>query len=267
MKNFKLILLAALSIFSFASCEKVIDLDLESTTPRLVIDGEVTDQPGPYVFNITQTINYNEPNNFPAISGAIITLQDDIGGSEILTEQAPGLYWSTTTQGAPDRTYSLNIQYDNKEYNSSVKMAQPVSIDSVTIEEITTPGGQFPLLTTYFQDPPGENNYYYLNYQINGEDSGDFSFLSDDLRDGEEIVVGTISDDYEDVVLGDTITVQLQHIDATMYEYYRTLEALRDGGGGGIGSTTPDNPVSNITGGALGYFKVYSQTEMDFIIQ
>ena len=52
-----------------------------------------------------------------------------------------------------------------------------------------------------------------------------------------------------------------------MYEYYRTLEALDNGGGGGLGSSTPDNPTSNITNNALGYFKVFSQTEKDFIVQ
>jgi hypothetical protein len=268
MKNLNLFLLAALTIFSFASCEKVIELDLKNTEPRLVVSGSVSDQTGPYAFNITETIDYNQPNDFPLISGATITLSDNNGTSETLTEQSPGLYWANTITGVAGRTYSMKINYENKEYNSTITMAQPISIDSVNIEAFTTfSGEELPLLTTYFQDPPNEKNYYYLNYQINGEDSGDFSFLSDDLRDGEEIVVGTISEDYEGVAIGDTITVQLQSIDASMYEYYRTREALENGGGSGLGSSTPDNPVSNITGGALGYFKVYSQTEKDYIIQ
>jgi len=267
MKKSKLITLSILSILSFASCEKVIDLKLDNTDPRLVISGAISDADSIPIIKITQTIDYNEPNNFPGIQDATVVVRDNFSGADTFQARSRQGYRGVTL-GVPGRTYSLAVFHDGKEYNSSVKMPIPIIIDSVNIKAITGFGGEeLPLLTTYFQDPKGEKNYYYLNYLINGEDSGDFSFLSDDLRDGEEIQVGTISDDYEGVEIGDTITVQLQCIDASMYEYYRTLEALESGGGGGLGSTTPDNPVSNITGGALGYFKVFSQTEKDFIIQ
>lgn len=268
MKRINIILLSVLTVFSFASCEKVIDINLDNAEPVLIASGYISDEPGPYIINLSQTINYDQPNTFPEISGAIVTLKDDNGANETLTETAPGEYSTTTIMGTPGRTYSLNINYDGEDYNASVKMAEPIIIDSVRIEAISLPNGEeAPLLTTYFQDPPGEKNYYYLNYLINGEDSGDFSFLSDDLRDGDEITVGTISDDYEDVKIGDTITVQLQCIDASMYEFYTTREALETAGNGGPGASSPNNPIPNITGKVLGYFKVYSQTEKDFIIQ
>ena len=266
MKKSNIYLVAIALIVAFASCEKVIDVKIDNADSRLVISGSISDVDSIPIIKITQTINYDQPNNFPEIQNATVIVKDDMGAIDTFKARSQGGYRGTT-KGVPGRTYALSILYDGKEYNSSVKMALPITIDSVTIEAFNTPGGDVPLLTTYFQDPPGEKNYYYLNYLINGEDSGDFSFLSDDLRDGEEIVVGTISDDYEDVLLGDTITVQLQSIDVGMYDYYRTLEALDNGGGGGLGSTTPDNPTANITGGALGYFKVFSQTEKDFIIQ
>lgn len=268
MKRFNILILSLLAVFSFASCEKVIDIKLDNAEPRLVVTGRISDESGPYTVKLSQTINYDQPNNFPNISGATVTVKDDNGADETLIETAPGEYSTNSIQGTPGRTYSLAINYEGKDYNAAVKMAAPINIDSVNIEAIILPGGdEAPLLTTYFQDPAGVRNYYYLNYLINGEDSGDFSFLSDELRDGDEIVVGTISEDYATVDVGDTITVQLQCIDASMYNYYLTLEALSDGGGSGIGSTTPDNPTSNITGGALGYFKVYAQMEMDYIIQ
>jgi len=266
MKNNHIFLVALTILVAFTSCEKVIDLKLDNTEPRLVISGDISDVDSIPIIKITQTIDYDQPNNFPVIQDATVIVSDNLGTIDTFVALSQGGYQGST-KGVPGLTYSLSILHAEKEYNSSVKMPLPIIIDSVTIEEISTPGGQVPLLTTYFQDPPGEKNYYYLNYLINGEDSGDYSFLSDDLRDGEEIVVGTISDDYEDVQLGDTITVELHCIDAAMYEFYRTLEALQDGGGSGLGSSTPDNPTSNISGGALGYFKVYAQTEKDFIIQ
>lgn len=267
MKKNILILAIFLALLSFTSCEKVIDLELDNTAPRLVISGGINNVDSNPIIKITQTIDYDEPNSFPEIQNATVVVTDYLGATDTFRARTRAGYRGNTI-GVPGRTYSLSIIHEGQEYNSSVKMPQPISIDSISIEALRTFGGEeLPLLTTYFKDPPGEKNYYALNYLINGQESGDFSYLSDELRDGEEIIVGNLSTNYEDVELGDTITVQLQCIDATMYQYYLTLEALENSSGGGLGSTTPDNPTSNITNNALGYFNVYSQTEMDFIIQ
>ena len=63
----------------FLSCQKVIDVDLNSSSPHIVIEGYISDQPGPYWVRISQTVNYNQPNTFPPVSGATVTLSDNIG--------------------------------------------------------------------------------------------------------------------------------------------------------------------------------------------
>ena len=61
------------------------------------------------------------------------------------------------------------------------------------------------------------------------------------------------------LVAGDSIKVWLECIDHGVFEYFRT--ANRDGGH----STSPANPVSNITNGALGYFNACSVRKKVFI--
>lgn len=61
MNNYKIIILASLL---FASCEKEIDLDLNSSSPQIVIEGNISDAPGPYIVKLSKTVNYSELNNY-----------------------------------------------------------------------------------------------------------------------------------------------------------------------------------------------------------
>ena len=60
---------------------------------------------------------------------------------------------------------------------------------------------------------------------------------------------------------GDEIIVWMESIDKGVYEYFRT--AGRDGGQ----SSSPSNPTSNISNGALGYFNACSVRIKSIIVQ
>ena len=64
---------------ALVSCEKVIDVDLSSVEPQIVIDGTITDQPGPYTVKISKTGDYFNPGAFPAVTGASVTISDNRG--------------------------------------------------------------------------------------------------------------------------------------------------------------------------------------------
>jgi hypothetical protein len=55
---------------------------------------------------------------------------------------------------------------------------------------------------------------------------------------------------------GDTVTVHMFCINAFVYKYWYSLQT---GGGAGRGNmAAPANPVTNIKGGALGYFSAHT---------
>ena len=71
----------------------------------------------------------------------------------------------------------------------------------------------------------------------------------------------------EDVKSSDEVIVELLGIDENVYDYFNTLATiLGDGQGPSSGSTTPSNPNSNISNGALGYFAAYSYTQSTITI-
>lgn len=61
----------------FTACEKVINVDLNNAAKKYVIEGIITDQPGSAVIKITQTKDFDEDNNFPGVSGALVTINDN----------------------------------------------------------------------------------------------------------------------------------------------------------------------------------------------
>ena len=82
-----------LLFFALFSCTKVINVNLNNANPNIVIEGIVSDAPGPYQVKLTQTVNFSDPNIFPPVTGAIVKITDSIlGVTDSLTEAVPGTY-------------------------------------------------------------------------------------------------------------------------------------------------------------------------------
>src|SRR5688572_5999961 len=117
--------LSILCAIIFSSCEKVIDLDLNSKDPKIVIEGIIDDQPGPYLVRISTSIDYDEANNFPAVTGAQVIINDSQSGNDTLDEIAPGLYQTTSLQGISGHAYTLSVlTTSGKSFMSSATMPQ-----------------------------------------------------------------------------------------------------------------------------------------------
>jgi hypothetical protein len=130
MNTRKLLILLAVAPL-FPACKKVIDVDLNSAAPHIVIEGTMSDQPGPYFVKLSKTVNFSDANTFPTVSGALVKITDNIGTTEILTETNPGTYsTSSALIGIVGRTYTLTVNSEGKEYSASSAIS---SGDYVTV--------------------------------------------------------------------------------------------------------------------------------------
>lgn len=239
-----------------SSCEKIINLNLNTSASVIVIQGNVYDHTGPYLVRISKTVNFTESTIFPPVTDAIVTISDNAGNSEVLVQSIDGTYITSTLLGIPGRTYTLQVEIQGKTYLSNSTMPSAVKIDSIYFKKNFFGNGIETVLT--FQDPKNIDNYYRVIQYINDTLKTDFNIGNDKLHQGKMISFSlsttSINGD-KPLKTGSNITLQLESIDKNVFEYFRTTR------GNNGRSASPANPVSNITNGALGYFNACSVRE------
>lgn len=115
------------AIILLSSCVTPFDVKTDFHQ-EIVVQGMITDQPGPYLIKISKTLSLNdELGKADVISGATVTIYDDLGNSETLRENSPGNYSTNSFQGVVGRSYWIKIIVDEGNiYQSSVEKLLPV---------------------------------------------------------------------------------------------------------------------------------------------
>ena len=117
------------SIFSIVvillccTCVDRISFDVGTTsTFPIVIEGYISDQPGPYQINISKAFDIESKQSLKApISVKRLIISDNLGNSETLTETVAGTYQTSAggIQGVVGRSYKLNAELlDGRVYQS-----------------------------------------------------------------------------------------------------------------------------------------------------
>lgn len=258
MKAFKKILFFIV-IASLLSCEKVIDIDIRDADRKYVIEGVVTNEGFCQVW-ITETVHFNEPSVFPTVSGAQVTISDN-GIAQNLPQVVPGVYGSNLVNGVPGHVYDLTVKITDKIFTARCTMLPPVPIDTLYIARGPFGGHKFPHVR--YTDPAGVNNGYRFVQYKNGIKDPAIFWDNDEFTDGQTSLLfldnGVSGDtDPRTIHTGDTVQVDLLSLDDPIYRFWSTVQF--GGAAGSAFTASPANPVTNIKGGALGYFSAHSVT-------
>lgn len=252
-----------LIVLLFSSCEKVIDLKLKETAPKIVIESILTDLNTRHTVSISYTTNFDDPNTKIPVSGASVVIKDENGTSVGFTEQTPGNYLSTRFKGISGNKYTITVTLNGKSYSASSIMPFPVPIKSLEQIELTFFGETRKIVQLNYKDPSGIANFYYNRVFINNVKQSTFYVDSDRFNDGRD-VKNTIFIDEPDLVTGDVVNVQLLTIDENIYKYLFSITQITGNGGP---PTTPANPNSNFNNGALGFFSASTITNSSITIK
>jgi hypothetical protein len=98
-----------------------------------VIEGMITDGPGPYTIRITHSTAIQNMAIKP-ITGAQVTISDDMGVSEVLSETEPGIYMTSPSgiRGQIGRSYQVTVETGGKKFQSQPELiAEPAGIDTI----------------------------------------------------------------------------------------------------------------------------------------
>lgn len=244
------------------SCKKVIQIDFENAAQQLVIEGNVTNNTSTQMVKITKSVAITDASNFPALSGATVTISSN-DNIYPLKEVSAGNYAITSLKGQPGRTYQLNINYNGQTYTATSTMPSQVKLDSVGLETTSVVGKEYKTVAVAYTDPAAETNYYRFLLTVNSKVSDNYFIYTDQLTNGR-----TVSRNLRDTDLnlekGDVAVIEMQCIDQNIYQYWNGLSQNQNRGGA---STTPANPVSNISNSALGYFSAHTVERVQLTVK
>jgi hypothetical protein len=253
---------------SLSSCEKVIDVDLNTAANQLVIEGVITDQNMQQTIKITESVPYTNSNIYPAVTGGVLTITDNQGNTWTPKESTPGNYTFGPMRGRAGRTYTLKAIVNNVTYNASSTMPSAVKLDSLGIRLITFGGSDRKQVEVHFTDPADQVNQYRWILKVNGLQAKQVFADNDQFTNGNAVTnilfYNDDDDSNNDFKAGDELEVEMQCIDKSIYTYWYTLsQQTQNGPGGGV---TPGNPPSNIDNNALGYFSAHTTQKSTVIV-
>ena len=245
--------------------EEVIHLDLSGAPVQYVIEGHITDEARPYSVRISQTVHFDQPNDFPAVQGALVVISDNAGQMDTLVEKSPGWYETLEAKsGAYGQTYTLQVRIGENLFTAKSTMPPVVPFDDLSAVNLPFGGENTLALMPLFQDPAGLGNNYQFVQSNNGVRQPYIFVMDDRNNDGSHISNLLIAPDDIKTNIGDTITIEMRSIDRATYKYFVALDASN---GNGPNAGVPANPDNNFEGACLGNFSAYTVQRRTLVVE
>ncbi len=262
MKNIFIISVAILTSLLFASCTEVLDVDLDTENDRLVVDGLVTNQLKPFQVKLSRTLALDDSTAFPAVNNAFVTIGDNQGNLDTLYLETNGVYKTNgPRQGVVGRTYLLTISVDGKSYVGQDILTSVAPIDTIFTlyrEKGEEAGIQEAGYYIYFAFmDPAEKNYYMEEITKDLAPvlkSNQLAVYNDQFIKPNVVFLTRAPGRF---VSGEKAVLTLSSLSEAGYNYMNGV-ALQLQNDGGFFSTPPANAPTNLSAGALGFFKASS---------
>ncbi|GHN02138.1 hypothetical protein WSM22_36270 [Cytophagales bacterium WSM2-2] len=252
------------------SCVKEIHLNLSNQSGQILIDGNVTDQAGPYYVTISRSVAFTESNQYPPVTDAVVVISDNSGQIETLQYDATaGSYKTDHLRGINGNTYTLSVTIDGTLYSAQSTLPQRVALDSLReVVQTIVKRTRYSIIPV-FTDAPSLGNYYRFKAYIDGKLKDSYFNISDNTNNGLVNTRGlsiAVGSDVNEAELGDTITIEMQCIDNIVYTYFTALSQISNTNAFGRG-VTPSNPPGNISNNALGIFSAHTVQSKSIILK
>ena len=271
MKKFIYIVLFCLS---FTGCEDVIDVELTTADPRLVIDASLNWYKGTDGKNQLIKLTLSAPfydNEVPPANDAIVTVTDtDNNTFNFVESEDTGVYINTSFIAEIDGVYTLNIVYNEEIYTGTEQMTAVSGIDRVEQKNDGGFSGDEIELKAYYTDPEGLDNYYLFEFERPEESDISLEVYDDEFTDGNEIFAFYSDEDLES---GNEVVIYSNGISQRFYEFMVILLQQTDDNGGDpfetqpatvrgncINQTNPDNYP-------FGYFRASEVSIFNYVIE
>lgn len=255
----------------FAGCTERIDIHLDDSYIRLVVEGAITTDTMSHYIILKQSTSYFYTQPAPMISGAEVSISD--GNKKYdLKEVKPGIYCTEpTVYGIEGNVYTLNIRlaeelggYTDYTASSTLRTVNPLDSVSLVYHPDWSETG-FWEIRAFFLDSGGKDYYRFIISKNNKQvtDTLDEWFVSDDMflngNYSYDTPVAFLDQSIEDQKLksGDTILVEMNGISKDYAEFLWEAQSEIMGSNPLFGGP-PANVKGNVNNGAIGFFAAYS---------
>ncbi len=247
MKKYSIALMFIL-IAMLVSCEDVIDVEVPTASPRLVVEASINWEKGTTGNNQTIKLSTSTPYFDTTIENAVTSATVKVTNVStnteyVFTNQNNGIYSITNFVPVIDDIYALEVVYNGETYTATETLK---SVPEINMVEQSLEGGfddDVLDVTIFFDDPADEENYYLVRFLEEGDSRLILETLSDEFVNGNEIDIffekdRDEEDDQEEFNPGDNVMITLVGISERFYNYSDLLIEQYDSGGDPF-STTP----------------------------
>ena len=266
----------------FAACEKIVDIEIPSEDPRLVIESEIYNIKDIWKVKLSLSQPYFDQDSADDVSSALVFITEMGGDTVFLNYTDTGMYVSADShQCIVGNSYELNVVYKDQTYSANEQLQNAFPIDTLMSFFLSPNDRSFPTGTYVFVQGKSDSfktNYYlfktYRNDTLKSSDLDDDRFGSVSLLNSlfnvndilREIDLGKLPRPILfDVEENDTVRVEQFALTEEYYKFLTDVNAQQSRSGTPF-DPPPANPNNNLSNGALGYFAVAHKEEVTLVV-
>ncbi|MCP9199713.1 DUF4249 domain-containing protein [Gramella sp. GC03-9] len=269
MERFKTFIFLV-SLFCLFSCEDVIDVDLDESEPRLVVDASIIWKKGTLgqeqQIILSLTTPYYEEAIQP-VEDATVKVISGSGKEFNFIHIGNGVYQNLVFEPVLNETYQLELIYDDELYTATESLVPVTDIDFVEQSASGGFSGEDIEIKAFYTDPADEENYYLFKFY---NDDISLEFYEDEFTNGNQIF-GYYSN--EDIERGDEIQIEMEGISQDYFEYLFILRSQIGDSGGGPFETQPATVRGNVINRSdnenfpFGYFRLSQADTTSYTVE
>lgn len=262
------------SAITLAGCEKVVDVKLNTETPRLVIDAAINWEKGTpgnlQTIKLTTTTSYTQ-QTIPTADGATVTVTNSANRVFSFTEVPnTGKYICTDFIPQLNELYSLKVLFKGETYTAEEKLIVTPSLKNVEqINDLGLNSDEIGIKIN-FKDTANQRNFYLLRTDFSEMPFPDYQLYDDRFSDGNAMTWFYF---HSKLAKGKVLNFTQYGISENYSNYMFLLINASSGAGSGPFRVIPTRVRGNIINQtnsnnyAFGFFRLSEMTKLQYTIQ
>ncbi|WP_121667225.1 DUF4249 domain-containing protein [Mesonia aquimarina] len=259
-------------LFFLYSCEDVIEVDLDTGEPTLVIDAEILWKKGTdgsnQTIRISRMTDYYNPTP-PKVSNALVYIKNSHGDQFVFNEtEEAGLYRCDHFIPELNEHYTLEVTVEEQTFTASERLIPVPEINRVeqAYDEGLSGDKSFEV-SIFYDDPENQTNFYLTDFKTQVLEYPEYVLSDDDFYNGNEIEDSFSDDDLE---AGDVIHITHRGISEQFFNY---MNLILETTNSNPFATPPANIRGNIVSAnssddfALGYFRLSEVNQLAYSLE